>query len=54
MDEKKDINVTLQMNQEEKSEVVISVLNIWNGLKRFFVVWLAAAVLLFLRQMKKQ
>lgn len=46
MDEKKDINVTLQMNQEEKSEVVISVLNIWNGLKRFFVVWLAAAVLL--------
>ena len=46
MDEKKDINVTLQMDQEEKSQVVISIFSIAKGLKRFLVIWLAAAVLL--------
>ena len=32
MDEKKDINVTLQMEQEGKSEIVISVFSIWSTL----------------------
>ena len=32
MDEKKDINVTLQMEQEGKSEIVISVFSIWSCL----------------------
>lgn len=46
MDEKRDINVTLQMEQEGKSEIVISVFSIWRGLKRFFILWIAAAILL--------
>ena len=40
------INVTLKNEDDEKGEVIISFSGIWKQLKKYFVIWIVAAVVI--------